>query len=157
MKTRKILLDVEEENEELNLGLIRLVKAFPEHELYFQLNALNPFKFSRISDVIFHGQYYDSHYSRFQTYLPDSKICLQCISNKPFQTLMQITPPELFSGEEEIKFLLDNFQDVDYLLKTSEPFDDFSLILHPENIMFPIQIFPLSPKEELYQVIQYYD
>ena len=70
---------------------------------------------------------------------------------------MQITPPELFPGEEEIKFLLDNFQDVDYLLKTSEPFDDFSLILHPENIMFPIQIFPLSPKEELYQVIQYYD
>jgi hypothetical protein len=53
--------------------------------------------------------------------------------------------------------LLDHFQDVDYLIKTSETFDDFSLILLPENLVFKTQEFTLSSDEELYQLIQYYE
>ncbi|WP_027376134.1 IPExxxVDY family protein [Kaistella palustris] len=157
MKTRKILLDVEDDNEELNIGLIRLAKAVPEHELYYEINRLNEFKFKRIADLVIHGTYFDYSFSRFQAYYSESKICLQCISNKSFEAHQKSAPPELFSGEDEVKILLEHYSDVDYLLKTSEPIDDFSVILHPENLMFQIQDFPLSPKEELYQIIQYYE
>ena len=64
---------------------------------------------------------------------------------------------ELFNNEEDTKYLLENFNDVDYLIKTSEPFDDFSVILLPENLVFQIQEYLLSSDEELYQLIQYYE
>ena len=73
---------------------------------------------------------------------------------QPFQK--KITT-ELFNTEEDTKYLLDHFPDVNYLIKTSEPFVYFSVILLPENLVFQIQDFELSPIEELYQLIQYYE
>ena len=157
MKSQKILFDIEDDDEEITLGLVRLAKEVPPHELFYQLNALNPFKFSRIADVVYNGIYYDYYFPRFEGFHADSKVCIQFIANKSSQNVQKKVPTELFSAEQENKFLLDHFQDVDYLLKTSEPFADFSLILLPENLMFQIQSFPLSPIEELYQIIQYYE
>ena len=157
MKPRKILLDIEDDDEEITLGLVRLAKEIPEHELFYQLNILNSFQFSRIKDLVYNGIYYDYSFPRFEGFHRDSKVCIQFIANKSSQYIQKKVSTELFSGEQETKFLLDHFQDVDYLLKTSEPFDDFSLILLPENKVFQIQSFPLSPIEELYQIIQYYE
>lgn len=157
MKSQKILLDIDDDDEEIILGLVRLAKELPDHELFYELNVHNSFKFSRISDLIYHGVYYDYYFPRFEGFHCDSKVCIQFIANRSTQNIQKKIAVELFSGEQETKFLLDHFQDVDYLLKTSEPFDDFSLILLPENLMFPIQSFPLSPIEELYQIIQYYE
>jgi len=157
LKSQKILLDIDDDDEEITLGLVRLAKEIPEHELFFHLNNLNSFTFSRISDLIYNGTYNDYYFPRFQGFQRDSKACIQFIANKSVQTVQKKVSTELFSGEQEHRFLLDHFQDVDYLLKTSEPSDDFSLILLPENLMFPIQSFPLSPIEELYQIIQYYE
>ncbi len=70
--------------------------------------------------------------------------------NKKVQT-------ELFTEEENIKFLLNNQVDVEYILHSSEQFPDFSVILLPENLVFPIQDYTLSSEEELYQIIQYYE
>lgn len=64
---------------------------------------------------------------------------------------------ELFTEEENIKFLLNNQVDVEYILHSSEQFPDFSVILLPENLVFPIQDYTLSSDEELYQIIQYYE
>jgi hypothetical protein len=61
------------------------------------------------------------------------------------------------SEEENIKFLLNNQVDVEYILHSSEQFPDFSVILLPENLVFPIQDYTLSSEEELYQIIQYYE
>ena len=127
MKTQKILLDIDGEEEDLNIGLVRLAKDVPAHELFYHLNSQNSFNFSRISDLAFEGNYNDYFFPRFRA----------------FQT--------------ETKFLFEHFQDVDYIMKTSEPFDDFSVILLPENLLFQIQNFRLSPSEELYQLIQYYE
>lgn len=157
MKPQKILLEIEDDDEEITLGLVRLAKEVPEHELFYQLNLLNSFKFSRIADLVYHGTYYDYSFPRFEGFHCDTKVCIQFISNKSSQNIQKKVSKELFSGEQETKFLLDHFQDVDYLLKTSEPFGDFSLILLPENLMFQIQNFPLSPIEELYHIIQYYE
>lgn len=157
MKTQKILLDIEDLDEEITLGLVRLAKEVPAHELFFQINTLNSFNFSRISDFLFQGNNFDYYFPRFQAFHNDSKICIHFISNKSCKNIQKKISTELFSEEYETKFLLDNFQDVDYIIKTSEPFDDFSLILLPENLMFQIQDFLLSPEEELYQIIQYYE
>jgi hypothetical protein len=47
--------------------------------------------------------------------------------------------------------------DVDYLIKTSDYIDDFSLILLPEFSVFNIQTFSLSSTNERYQLIKYYE
>lgn len=75
---------------------------------------------------------------------------LQKVNKKKVQT-------ELFTEEENIKFLLNNQVDVEYILHSSEQFPDFSVILLPENLVFPIQDYTLSSDEELYQIIQYYE
>ncbi len=157
MKKQKILLDIEEEEEELTLGLVRLAKEVPDFELFFHLNTLNKFQFSRIADIIYKGTYKDYHFPRFQAFHHDSRICIHFISNKSSHHIQKKVSKELFLEEEEYKYLLENFQDVDYLIWTSEPFDDFSVILLPENMMFQIQSFPLSSTDELFQIIQYYD
>ena len=156
MKNPKILLDIEEEEEEIILGLVRLSKDVADYELFFQINALNKFKFSRITDYIHHGKCYEYQFPRFQAFHTDSRICIHFISNKSSQNTLKKVSTELFSVEEETRYLLDGFQDVDYLIWTSEPFDDFSLILLPENMVFQIQNFPLSSNEELFHSIQYY-
>lgn len=157
MKTQKILLDIDEEEEEITVGLVRLVKDVPAHELFYQLNSQNTFNFSRTADLTYHGNYNDYYFPRFQAFHPDSELCIHFIANRSSHYLQKKIPQELFSGETETKFLLDHSQDVDYIMKTSEPFDDFSLLLLPENLLFQIQNFRLSPFEELYQLIQYYE
>ena len=157
MKTKKLLLDIEDDDEEITLGLVRLAKEVPDYELFYQINSINSFQFSRIEDFVYHGFYYDYYFPRFQTYHPDSELCIHFIANQSSHYLEKKIPQELFSGETETMFLLDHSQDVDYIMKTSEPFDDFSLILLPENLLFQIQNFSLSPAEELYQLIQYYE
>lgn len=82
--------------------------------------------------------------------LPLFPINLLKVSKKKVQT-------ELFTEEENIKFLLNNQVDVEYILHSSEQFPDFSVILLPENLVFPIQDYTLSSDEELYQIIQYYE
>ena len=157
MKTQKILLDIDDEVEEITVGLVRLVKDVPAHELFYQLNSQNTFNFSRTADLTYHGNYNDYYFTRFQAFHPDSELCIHFIANRSSHYLQKKIPQELFSGETETMFLLDHSQDVDYIMKTSEPFDDFSLILLPENLMFQIQDFTLSSEEELYHIFQYYE
>lgn len=157
MKTQKILLDIEDAEDDIQLGLVRLVKEIPHHELFYHINSLNTFQFTRISDFVLRGTYYDHYFPRFESFHSDSKICLHFIANKSSACVQKKVSGELFSGEDESRFLLSNSPDVDYVIKTSEPFDEFSLILHPENLMFKIQDFTLSPTEELYQTILYYE
>lgn len=157
MKTQKIPLDFNTESYDIKIGLVRLAKEVPDFELFYHINLLNTFKFTRISDFVLRGNYFDYSFSRFEAYHTDSKICLHFISNKSIASVQKKQTHELFSGEEESRHLLAASPDVDYVIKTSEPFDDFSVILHPENLMFKIQAFMLSSAEELYQSIQYYE
>lgn len=157
MKSQKILLDIEDDDEQLILGLVRLAKEIPEHEFFFHINTINNFKLNRIKDLVLIGDYYDYHFPRFQGFHYESKVCIQFIANKSSQNIQKKIATELFSEEQDTKYLLNHFQDADYLLKISEPCPDFSLILLPKNILFPIQNFLLNPIEELYQTMQYYE
>jgi hypothetical protein len=74
-----------------------------------------------------------------------------------FEQIFEKNRQNSFSEEENIKFLLNNQVDVEYILHSSEQFPDFSVILLPENLVFPIQDYTLSSEEELYQIIQYYE
>ncbi|QOW11405.1 IPExxxVDY family protein [Kaistella flava (ex Peng et al. 2021)] len=156
MKTQKFTLEIDEDDE-ITLGLVRLVKEVPDYELFYHLNILNPFKFTRIADLIYRGKHYDYYFPRFQSFHLDTQICIHFIANQSSQSIQKSLPVELFNTEGDTKYLLDHFPDVNYLITTSEPFDDFSLILLPENLLFQIQHFQLSPNEELYQLIQYYE
>ncbi len=156
MKTQKFTLEIDEDDT-ITLGLVRLVKEVADYELFYHINELNDFKFKRISDLIFQGVYFDYHFARFEAFHHDSKICIHIIANRSHHSIQKKKITELFNTEEDTKYILGNSPDVDYLIKTSEPFGDFSVILLPENLMFQIQDFPLSPNEELYQLIQYYE
>ncbi len=156
MKNLKLFLDDEDE-EDLSLGLIRLVKNLPGYEFFYHINSINESKFNRIDDLIKVGLYYDYAHARFETFHFETKTCIQIISNKSISTTKKKEQLELFSHEEEFNYLLPLHKDVGYIIKTSDNINDFSLILTPENIMFSIQNFQLSPDDELYKLIQYYE
>ncbi|MBW7675832.1 IPExxxVDY family protein [Chryseobacterium chendengshani] len=145
------------EFEDITIGLVRLAKNIPDHEFFFKINCSNDFKFSRIKDLTFHGIYYDYYFPRFEGYHRFTKTCFTFISNKSSDSKQKKVQTELFSEEENIKFLLNNQAEVEYILHSPEQFPDFSVILLPENLVFPIQDYNLSSEEELYQIIQYYE
>ena len=145
------------EFEDIAIGLVRLAKDIPAHEFFFKINQINNLSFSRKKDLVFHGDYYDYFFPRFEAYHKFSKTCFTFISNKSSESKQKKVQTELFTGEENIKFLLNNQVDVEYILHGSEQFPDFSVILLPENLVFPIQDYTLSSEEELYQIIQYYE
>jgi hypothetical protein len=137
--------------------LVRLAKDIPAHEFFYKINQTNNLSFSRKKDLVFHGAYYDYFFQRFEAYHKYSKTCFTFISNKSSESKQKKVQTELFTEEENIKFLLNNQVDVEYILHSSEQFPDFSVILLPENLVFPIQDYTLSSDEELYQIIQYYE
>jgi len=157
LKIKKQYLKLEEDLTEINVGLIRLAKPIPEHELFFSINNINTFKFRRVEDILIKGEYFDHTFSRYQAYDRSSKNCYSFISNKSISSTQKKVQNLLFSDESNIKFLLNLHQDVDYILTNSDMFADFSLILLPENFVFQIQEFSLSSEDELYQLIQYYE
>jgi len=145
------------EFEDIAIGLVRLAKDIPAHEFFYKINQANNLSFSRKKDLVFHGGYYDYFFPRFEAYHKYSKTCFTFISNKSSESKQKKVQTELFTEEENIKFLLNNQVDVEYILHSSEQFPDFSVILLPENLVFPIQDYTLSSDEELYQIIQYYE
>ncbi|MDM1554333.1 IPExxxVDY family protein [Chryseobacterium indologenes] len=145
------------EFEDIAIGLVRLAKDIPAHEFFYKINQLNNLSFSRKKDLVFHGDYYDYFFPRFEAYHKFSKTCFTFISNKSSESKQKKVQTELFTEEENIKFLLNNQVDVEYILHSSDQFPDFSVILLPENLVFPIQDYTLSSDEELYQIIQYYE
>lgn len=155
-KTKKLFLD-EEEEENLNLGLLRLSLELPSHELFYKINILNAFKFTRIKDLIIQGNYFQYNFPRFEAYHHLSKTCIQIIGNKSDVSYRLKEQKELFNSESEMAYLFNELPDVDYLIKTSDLIDDFSLILLPENSVFNIQSFSLSSTDERYQLIKYYE
>ena len=157
MSIKKQYLKLEEDLTEINIGLIRLAKPIPEHELFFFINDINTFKFTRVDDIIIKGEFFDHSFSRYQAYDQSSKNCYSFISNRSIVSVQKKVQNQLFSDESNIKFLLNTHQDADYILTNSDMFAEFSLILLPENFVFQIQEYPLSSEEELYQLIQYYE
>lgn len=156
MKNQRFLLS-EEDEEDLTIGLVRLTKNIPAHELFFSINSINESKLKRIDDVRKEGYYFDYFHSRFETYHFETQTCFQFISNKSTEHFQKEEITQLFVDESDINYLLPNHKDVDYILKTSDTFADFSLILLPENLMFHIEEFHLDSDEELYHLIQYYE
>ena len=152
------LYDIDDiEFEDITIGLVRLAKNIPDHEFFYKVNQNNYLTFKRIEDVILHGSYYDYFFPRFEAYHKFTKTCFTFISNRSAESKQKKLQTELFSEEENIKFLLNNQVEVQYILHSSEQFPDFSVILLPENLVFPIQDYTLGSEEELYQIIQYYE
>ncbi|MCY0970285.1 IPExxxVDY family protein [Chryseobacterium wangxinyae] len=145
------------EFEDITIGLVRLAKNIPDHEFFFKININNDLKFSRIKDLVFNGIYYDYFFPRYEGYHKYTKTCFTFIANKSSESNQKKLQTELFAEEDNIKFLLNNQTEVEYILHSSEQFPDFSVILLPENLVFPIQDYNLSSEEELYQIIQYYE
>ena len=156
MKSLKLFLDAEDE-EELTLALVRLSKKTAPHEFFFEVNHLSGSQFQRISDLEITGTYYNYFHARFEAYHKETKTCFQFLANASHHSINKKEVTELFTEEQSVNYLLPIHKDVDYLLKTSDTFADFSLILLPENLVFPLQEILLSSQEELYQLIQYYE
>lgn len=156
MKKFKLILDESDESE-IHLGLLRLSKKIPDHEFFFHLNRLNDFNCKRTEDYLFCGTYFDYYYPKFRAYYQQRKSCIDFIANKNSESISKKDITELFTEETENRIFLRDFEDVDYIIKTSEPFPDFSVILLPENTAFQIQQFSLSSEHELYPIFQYYE
>lgn len=151
MKNKKLFLDLDDD-EPINIGLLRLIKNLPDYEMFFEINKINAIKFSRIEDLKIKKFYF----SRFQTYHPETKTIYQVISNKS-APVKKNTNNELFAQTEEIKYLMPKNKDAAFIIYAKDSIPEFSLFLLPDNILFQIQEFSLQPQNELYKLIQYYE
>ena len=153
MGTQNIILDDYQEDD-LLLGLIRTVKQIPEYEFIFQINKVNTFCFYRIEDLQYCGEYYDHYFTVYEGYDKENKNCIKIISNKSVRNIQKKEITELFIDEEKEKYLITKYKDIDYIIKTSDGIDDFSVILLPKFLAFEVQEYILSSHEELYQTLQ---
>lgn len=151
-KVKKIRLDFDDD-EAITVGLIRLTKPVSYHQFFFDINRCNEFQFHRTEDFITQNGLTEYEFLSMQGYDKGEKNCYQIIANKSFKK-EENTPSNLFEGLQEIHYLLEEHQDVDFLIKTQDSFPDFSLILFPENVIFPIQEYQIQPEELIYQYIQ---
>ena len=136
---------------------MRIASNLPHSEVFYHLNNHNTFNLKRATDIVLHGVYNDYHFECFEAYDKSNKNCWKLVSNKSVFTEIKKEQSQLFQDEEDVKFLLNDQHDVDYIVKSSDSFADFSVILLPEKLFFPIQEFELSADTELYQIIQYYE
>lgn len=156
MKNQRLTLDYEDDAS-IILGLVRLIKPVQDHELFFHINQINDLCFQRIDDFPIEKEYHSYSHSVFTAFHQGVQNCIQFISNKSIVHTKKKEIVELFTDEEDVNYLLPNFQDVDYIIKTSDNIDEFSVILLPENMMFQIQEYELTSEEEFYHLIQYYE
>ena len=156
MEVQKFILDDLEEAE-ITVGLLRLAKDIADYEFFFHTNRINSFCFCRVDDLVVHGAYYDFFFPVFEGYSKDSKTCYRFIGNKSTESIQKKEITELFAEEQNIKLLLNNQPDIDYIITTSDNIADFSLILLPENLAFAIQEYPVTSESEFFHIIQYYE
>jgi len=151
-KEKKFLLSFDDEDP-VEVGLVRLVKDLSPEQFFFKLNNDNIFKFKRSEDLKI--EFFGKEYSFLQMEIPENTfhVHFRMIANKSFERLEK-TPNSLFEHANEIVFLFENQQDVDYLLISENASEDFSVILLPENLVFPIQKIFIEPNEFIYQYIQ---
>ncbi|MBP0613544.1 IPExxxVDY family protein [Chryseobacterium sp. cx-311] len=156
MDLLKLTLDDCDEDDGV-IALVRLVKKIPDHEFFFHINYANSFCFERIDDLVVEGTFYTYHFSVFRGYSKESRTCFRFISNKSIFSIKNRELTELFSGEGEVKYLLEAYPDTDYILTSPDKCADFSLILLPENLCFQLQEIPLGFDERLFHTLQYYE
>lgn len=155
MKNIKLTLDIEEET--LQIGLVRLVRQMPDYEFFFKVNQCNAFKFSRIENFEMQQNGSMYQFGRYQTHDTVTKSTYTFIANKSHSAKPLAEFNDLFSHLYEPMQILPKYSEVDYILLTKEFFNDFSVILLPEKLTFPIQEVTLSPEHQFYQILQYYE
>jgi len=156
LKTQKLILEPEY-NDHINIGLIRLLENIPRHEFFYKLNIKNHSHFTRIDDFKIEKNYFDYFHTRFETYSQHLKSYLHIIENKSITSIEKQKSLELFSDEGIDNYLIPENPDINYIIKSEELFDDFSLILLPEEISQPLEIINLEPDSELHTLFQYYE
>ena len=154
MGTQNIILD-DFPNEDLIIGFITTEKKLPNHEFFYHLNNENHFFFKRIEDLKYSGKYYDYFFQVFEGYDNINKINIKIISNQSYFNSQKKEIRELFIEESAVKHLI--LKDVDYIIKTTDCINDFSLILQSTILALDMQEYILSSQEELYQTLQYYE
>lgn len=157
MEVQKLYDFDEIEFEDITVSLVRLVKSIPDHEFFYKLNQINNLCFSRIDDLIYECPDDKYHFPRYQAYHTITKTYFTFICNKSSDQIFRKSKKNVFGYEENVKFLLNNQREVEYILHSSEQFPDFFVISLPENLVFPLQDYNLNSNEELYQIIQYYE
>lgn len=81
---------------------------------------------------------------------------MQFIENRASESQVFEHQGNLFSDGADVNFLLPMHPDVDFVVRTTDNLDDFSLILLPEGLTFSIQNFQIDAGS-LSDLIQFYD
>jgi hypothetical protein len=92
------------EFEDIAIGLVRLAKDIPAHEFFYKINQNNNLSFSRKKDLVFHGDYYDYFFPRFEAYHKYSKTCFTFISNKSSESKQKKFRPNSLQKKKTLNF-----------------------------------------------------
>lgn len=145
-----------DEEEDISVGLIRLKKNIPYHELFFEINQQNTFSFSRKADLRiedFLGIYYFPIFGAFDEL---TQAHFTIIANQSCDSERKEKPIEgLFDLIVEEKYFIN--RNIDFILFSKENGEDFTTLNLPKKSVFPMEIYTLNLGEELYQIILDYD
>lgn len=152
MKTKKILLDIEDDRE-VSVGIISLKEKLPYHELFFRINQFNSYYFCRVNDFCVENKAGFYYFPRFEAIDKSTQNRIIVIANQSqdFQR-KEATDIDLFDLIEE-KFFID--EKIDFIAFTKDGEVNFELNLPTE--IPPMQTLKLTKEEELNQIILNYD
>lgn len=143
--------------EGISVGLLRLSKQLPPHEFFYHFNCANrQIYLKRIKDLKNIGRDYSSSHLRMEGYHREPRCQVQFIENRASESQVFEHQGNLFSDGADVNFLLPMHPDVDFVVRTTDNLDDFSLILLPEGLTFSIQNFQIDAGS-LSDLIQFYD
>lgn len=152
MKTKKIILDFEEE-EQVSVGVISLKNPLYYHEFFFKINQLNTYNFCRGKDLCVedYAGYYD--FVKFETYDEYNQNHIVIFANQSHHYQMKQKDMLGLFDLIDTKFFID--EKIDFIVFSKSGEMDFSLLL-PEDA-YPMTIMDLMPNDELTSVILNYD
>lgn len=151
---KKIVLSLEDYvSESTSIGLVRLIKHFPSHQLFFKIGKKKNIYFQRKEDISVKGRFYEHYHAVYQAYDSDNDWEITFITNKSVDFMKVKEIDELFIDEDEIHYLLNNFKDVDYIIKVSSEISDYNEIGLPNDLMFHIQNYELFVHQPLWSII----
>lgn len=143
------------EEENISVGLIKLRKDIPYQELFFKINQLNPFNFTRKKDLQIEDNFGKYDFPIYEAFNEMTRSHFVVLVNKPCAIYQQETDEKSLFDLIETKYLLK--PEITLIIFAKEIWEDFSVINTPTEWVQDLQEYSLSQKEELYHIILNYE
>ncbi len=147
----------EDETDSLTLGLIR--KAIPLDDIlfFFKINSLSSFNFYRSKDLEIYTPHHRAVFPVWHSPNNATSPGVKFFGNKAILHDQHTDFQELFVQDADVTLLLNSYAEVDFITCWDNQDPDYSLLLLPNSLTFPVQEKLITIQHDLYNTLEYYE